>query len=56
VRVLYLSPFSQQVSGPDESLITLLGHLVQQGVEAHLVLPRAGPQVSRYEALGSGVT
>jgi glycosyltransferase involved in cell wall biosynthesis len=52
VRVLYLNPFSQQVSGPDESLITLLGHLVQHGIEAHLVLPRPGPQVSRYTALG----
>ncbi len=52
LRVLYLNPFSQQVSGPDESLLALLGALVPLGVEAHLLLPRAGPQVSRYEALG----
>ncbi len=52
MRVLYLNPFSQQVSGPDESLLTLLGALVPMGVEAHLVLPRPGPQVPRYEALG----
>jgi glycosyltransferase involved in cell wall biosynthesis len=52
VRVLYLSPFSQEVSGPDESLLTLLGALVPLGVEAHLVLPRAGPHVARYQALG----
>lgn len=52
MRVLYLNPFSQEVSGPDESLRTLLGALIPLGVEAHLVLPRPGPQVPRYEALG----
>ncbi len=52
MRVLYLNPFSQQVSGPDESLLTLLGALIPMGVEAHLVLPRPGPPVPRYEALG----
>lgn len=52
MRVLYLNPFSQQVSGPDESLLTLLGALIPMGVEAHLVLPRPGPQVPRHEALG----
>jgi glycosyltransferase involved in cell wall biosynthesis len=52
LRVLYLNPFSQEVSGPDESLRTLLAALIPLGVEAHLVLPRPGPQVSRYEALG----
>lgn len=52
MRVLYLNPFSQEVSGPDESLRTLLAALIPLGVEAHLVLPRPGPQVSRYEALG----
>ena len=55
LRVLYLNPFSQQVSGPDESLITLLGGLIPLGVEPHVVLPRPGPQVSRYEALGARV-
>ncbi len=52
MRVLYLNPFSQQVSGPDESLLTLLGQLRPLGICAHLVLPRPGPQVPRYEALG----
>jgi glycosyltransferase involved in cell wall biosynthesis len=52
LRVLYLNPFSQEVSGPDESLRTLLAALIPLGVEAHLVLPRPGPQVPRYEALG----
>jgi glycosyltransferase involved in cell wall biosynthesis len=55
VRVLYLNPFSQEVSGPDESLRTLLAALIPLGVEAHVVLPRPGPQVSRYEALGARV-
>jgi glycosyltransferase involved in cell wall biosynthesis len=52
VRVLYLNPFSQEVSGPDESLRTLLGALVPRGLEAHLVLPAPGPQIPRYEGLG----
>jgi glycosyltransferase involved in cell wall biosynthesis len=52
MRVLYLNPFSQQVSGPDESLLGLLEQLVSIGVEPHLVLPAPGPQVNRYERLG----
>jgi len=55
MRVLYLNPFSQEVSGPDESLRTLLGVLVPHGVEPHVVLPAPGPQVPRYEALGARV-
>ncbi len=55
MRVLYLNPFSQEVSGPDESLRTLLPHLRQLGVEAHVVLPAAGPQVPRYQAVGASV-
>ena len=31
MRVLYLNPFSQEVSGPDESLRTLLGALIPSG-------------------------
>jgi glycosyltransferase involved in cell wall biosynthesis len=52
VRVLYINPFSQQVSGPDESLRTLLKALAGRGVEPHLVIPRPGPQVARYQELG----
>ena len=55
MRVLYLNPFSQEVSGPDESLRTLLGELVPMGVEAHVVLPVPGPQVERYQRLGAAV-
>ena len=55
MRVLYLNPFSQEVSGPDESLRTLLGALIPRGLEAHIVLPARGPQVPRYEALGARV-
>jgi glycosyltransferase involved in cell wall biosynthesis len=52
LRVLYVNPFSQQVSGPDESLRALIRELTPLGLEPHLVLPRPGPQVPRYEALG----
>jgi glycosyltransferase involved in cell wall biosynthesis len=55
MRVLYLNPFSQEVSGPDESLRVLLGALIPLGVEAHVVLPAPGPQVERYRALGVAV-
>lgn len=51
--MLYLNPFSQEVSGPDESLRTLLGRLVPAGVEAHVAIPAPGPQQARYEALGA---
>jgi glycosyltransferase involved in cell wall biosynthesis len=55
MRVLYLNPFSQEVSGPDESLRTLLAALIPRGLEAHVVLPAQGPQIPRYEALGARV-
>jgi glycosyltransferase involved in cell wall biosynthesis len=55
MRVLYLNPFSQEVSGPDESLRTLLGELIPMGVDAHVVLPEPGPQVERYRQLGAVV-
>jgi glycosyltransferase involved in cell wall biosynthesis len=55
VRALYLNPFSQEVSGPDESLRTLLGELIPHGLEAHVVLPGPGPQVARYQDLGAQV-
>ena len=53
MRVVYLNPFSQEVSGPDESLRALLRVLVPGGVEAHVVLPAPGPQVPRYQAIGA---
>lgn len=55
VRVLYLNPFSREVSGADESLMTLLEVLVPLGVKPHVILPTAGPPVPRYEALGAEV-
>src|SRR6476620_9837974 len=55
MRVLYLNPFSQEVSGPDESLRALLAPLVAGGMEAHIVLPAPGPQVARYEQVGAAV-
>ena len=52
IRVLYLNPFSQAVSGPDESLLALLEAVIPLGVEPTLILPAPGPQVARYEKLG----
>jgi hypothetical protein len=65
LRVLYVNPYSRAVSGPDESLLTLLGRLVHMGVEPHVVLalsgpqvmlPRDSPHVERYRALGARVS
>jgi glycosyltransferase involved in cell wall biosynthesis len=55
VRVLYVNPFSQEVSGPDESLLVLLARLIPLGVQAHVVVPAVGPQLDRYRALGAEV-
>ncbi|HXI60321.1 MAG TPA: glycosyltransferase family 4 protein [Polyangia bacterium] len=55
MRVVYVNPFSQQVSGPDESLLGLLRHLGPLGIEAHVVLPADGPPVERYRAVGATV-
>ncbi len=55
MRVLYLNPFSQEVSGPDESLRTMLAPLGRLGLDAHVVLPSLGPQVERYQSVGATV-
>jgi glycosyltransferase involved in cell wall biosynthesis len=55
VRVLYINPFSQEVSGPDESLRVLLSRIIPLGVEAHVAVPAQGPQIERYRALGATV-
>lgn len=52
MRVVYVHPFTQQLSGPDESLLALLAPLLSSGVEAHLVVPQLGPLAHRYRALG----
>jgi glycosyltransferase involved in cell wall biosynthesis len=52
MRVVYLHPFTQELSGPDESLLALLAELVPLGVEAHLVIPAVTPLADRYRALG----
>ncbi|MBA3765830.1 MAG: glycosyltransferase family 4 protein [Acidobacteria bacterium] len=54
MRVLYVNPFAQQLSGPDESLIGLLRGL-RGGVEPFVVLPPGNPHVGRYEAAGATV-
>jgi len=55
VRVLFLNPFSQHVSGPDETLLATLEVLIPRGLEAHVVLPAPGPLVSRYQQLGATI-
>ena len=52
MRVAYVHPFAQEVSGPDESLLALLEPLIRKGISAHLIVPRLGPAANRYRALG----
>lgn len=54
LRVLYVTPFAQQVSGPDESLLGLL-HGLRGQVEPLVVLPYRSPQAGRYAATGATV-
>lgn len=54
IRILYVTPFAQQVSGPDESLLGLLKRL-RGIIEPVVVLPPGSPQVSRYEEAGATV-
>lgn len=54
IRVLYVTPFAQQVSGPDESLLGLLWGL-RGMVEPVVALPPGSPQKQRYEGAGATV-
>lgn len=54
LRVLYVTPFAQSVSGPDESLIGLLQGLRGE-IDPLVVLPPGSPQKSRYENAGATV-
>jgi glycosyltransferase involved in cell wall biosynthesis len=52
MRVVFIHPFTQHFSGPDESLLALLEPLLEGGMEAHLVVPHLGPLAERYRRLG----
>lgn len=55
MRVLYVNPFAQLISGADESLIDLITALIPLGVEPHVILPRGSPLIRRYESAGAHV-
>ncbi len=52
MRILYVTPFAQKVSGPDESLIGLL-QCLRGLINPLVVLPPGSPQVERYEKAGA---
>lgn len=54
MKVLYVNPFAQQVSGPDESLIGLLRSF-RGSVEPFVAVPPGSPQAKRYEDVGATV-
>lgn len=54
-RVLLVHPFAQPISGPDQSILAVMGHLVGAGWEYDVVLPGESPFRAQYEALGCRV-
>ena len=55
IRVLYVNPFAQLISGADESLLDLITALVPLGVEPHVALPEGSPLAQRYASAGARV-
>jgi glycosyltransferase involved in cell wall biosynthesis len=54
-KILYVSPFAQDISGVDECLVQLLEHFKRGQVEAVVALPRWSRYVPRYEKAGAQV-
>ncbi|MFW5926229.1 MAG: glycosyltransferase family 4 protein [Myxococcota bacterium] len=54
LRVLFVNPFAQRLSGPDESLLLLLRHL-ESAVDATVALPPGSPFRERYLAAGASL-
>ncbi|MBA2503857.1 MAG: glycosyltransferase family 4 protein [Pyrinomonadaceae bacterium] len=54
MKILYVHPFAQQVSGPDESLIGLL-HRLRESVAPVVALPPGSPHVKRYKDAGAAI-
>lgn len=54
MKVLYISPFDEPVSGADRSLITLIAQLSKIHT-CHIVLPPQSAYISRYQSAGAQV-
>jgi glycosyltransferase involved in cell wall biosynthesis len=54
MNILFVNPFAQQVSGPDESLISLIGGL-SKDINPYVIVPPNSPQLNRYESVGATV-
>ena len=50
--IIIIHPFAQDISGPDESIVTSLKYIDKQAFEFHLWLPKNSPYLSRYKELG----
>ncbi len=55
IRILYVSPFDFGVSGADESLLTIVGHIPRSEFEPHVVLPPGSPYADRFAQAGAQV-
>ena len=55
VSILYVSPFAFKVSGADESLLTIVGHLPRDRYLPHVVVPRGSPYAYRFREIGATV-
>ncbi len=54
-KILYVSPFAQDISGVDECLVQLLEHFKRGQVQAVVALPQWSRYVPRYEKAGAQV-
>lgn len=54
-QLLFITPFAQKISGPDESLLQLLSGLDRQKYQAHVWLPPSNPHIQRYQATGAKI-
>ncbi len=55
LRILYLNPYGQSVSGADESLVQAIAHFPQGAVQAAVLVPQWSPYADRLKALGAEV-
>ena len=54
MRVLFINPFAQAISGPDQSLTLLIQNLASD-VEAYVWIPKGSPFQAAYQKLGAHV-
>lgn len=52
-RLLAVTPFNQNISGPNENLYALIPHFKELGIETYLALPAGGKASERFKESGA---